>query len=386
MNADKNRIFASLLPEQKMKKVYIIAGEKSGDLHAGRLVKTLRKASDEALEVRGWGGEAMEEAGVTLVRHYKETAFMGFAEVVKNLGKIRAFLKEAKEDILNFQPDVVILVDYPGFNLRIAKFAHEHNFKTYYYIAPKVWAWNTKRVHKLRKYVDRVFSILPFEVAFFEKHKVKVNYIGNPLLDEIKDFKPNEAFAQELQADKPLVALLPGSRVQELKHNLPTMLEAIAPLKEKYSFALPRVAHLPIELYQDCEAAGVKVFTGKNYEILKQAKAAIVASGTATLETALFNVPQVVVYKMSFLTALIAKIVIKVPYVSLVNLILDREAVRELLQHYATPEALREELVALLEGARREEVLQDYAELEKILTTEGVTKRAAKLMVEDWTS
>jgi lipid-A-disaccharide synthase len=367
-----------------MKKIYIIAGEKSGDLHAGRLLKTLRNITEETLQVRGWGGEAMEEAGAELVRHYKETDFMGFFEVVKNLGKIRSFLKEAKEDILNFQPDVVILVDYPGFNLRIAKFAHTNNFKTYYYIAPKVWAWNTKRVHKLRKYVDRVFSILPFEVDFFEKYNVKVDYIGNPLLDEIRDFQPDQDFVQELQGEKPLVALLPGSRTQELKHNLPTMLEAIVPLKEKYRFALPRVAHLPIELYKDCEAVGVEVFTGNNYEILSQAKAALVVSGTATLETALFKVPQVVLYKMNYITSLVARNVIKVPYVSLVNLILNREAVRELLQHYATPEALREELLALLEGSRRDEVLADYAELEEVLRTEGVAERAAKLMVEDW--
>ncbi len=371
-------------------KYYIIAGEASGDLHASNLVKALKKQDAEAT-FRGWGGDLMQEAGVDLVRHYKDTAFMGFLTVVLNLSKIFANIKHCKNDLLNYKPDVVILVDYAGFNLRIAKFAKAHGFKVCYYIAPKVWAWKESRVKKLQKYVDHLYCILPFEEEYFQSHGITAFYAGNPLLDAITRRSHQDETAVEFRSvftlsEREIIALLPGSRKQEIDAMLPTMLE-ISKNFPDYQFV---VAGAPgqTDAFYDSYLKGfpdVKLLRNATYRLLAQSKGALVASGTATLETALLKVPQVVCYnaKGGKIAYAFGKWLIKTKYISLVNLILDKETVKELIITYFTEENLGRELQKILSGAKRQQILADYELLHQKMGKAGVSERCARQLIED---
>jgi lipid-A-disaccharide synthase len=367
-------------------KYFIIAGEQSGDLHGSNLVKELIKKDNRA-EIRCWGGELMESAGATLLMHYKKTAFMGYLVVLKNLGTIKRNLLLCKQQIIEFGPDVVILIDYPGFNFRIAEFAKNSGFRVFYYISPKLWAWKEGRVRRVRKYVDRMYIIFPFEVDFYRKHNIKVEYHGNPLMDEIE--KKSIAFAGEMDIkkslglpDKPVVALLSGSRNHEVEHILPKMIEAVDHFPE-YQFVIAGVRNLPDELYNKIIGnKPVRLIKEKTYEILNISTAALVTSGTATLETALFNIPQVVCFGGDSFSMIIAWIVIKVKYISLVNLILGHEAVRELIQYSLNEKNLVSELEAILPGgSKREKILGDYKKVKEILGPSGASARIARDMV-----
>ncbi|WP_299455846.1 lipid-A-disaccharide synthase [uncultured Microscilla sp.] len=364
-------------------KYYVIAGERSGDLHASNLMKAIQKHDDEAA-FRFWGGDEMQKVGGSMVKHYRETAFMGFVSVVKNLGRIRGFMKLCKQDILNYQPDVVVLVDYAGFNLRIAKFAKKHGFNTFFYISPKVWAWNTKRAYKIKANIDRMFVIFPFEQAFYQQFDYEVDYVGNPLLDAIANFTPNPEFrAQHGLDDRPIIALLPGSRKQEVERLLPIML-GNAGAFPSHQLIVAGVNNLPEKLYEEVvHYPEVKIIYEDAYNLLTQAEAAVVTSGTATLETGLFEVPQVVVYKTNAFSFSIAKRLIKVAYISLVNLVLGKEAVKELIQQQCTADNITQELTQLVKGgAKRAKVMQHYTTLKDLMGETGASARAGTLMVK----
>lgn len=375
-------------------KYYIIAGEASGDLHASNLMKELVERDKQA-DFRFWGGDLMQAVGGTMVKHYNETAFMGIFEVLANLKTIRNNFKTCKSDILEFKPDVVILVDYPGFNLRMAEFAHKKEFKVYYYISPKLWAWNTKRVKKVKKYVDEMFSILPFETKFYEKYGVKVNYIGNPIMDSIaQKHNENETFYEFIERnnleDKPVIGLLAGSRKQEVERILPDMLSMIEKFPE-YQFVIAGAPSFTAKDYDSyISGSNVKVLFDQTYPILHHAKAAMVTSGTATLEAGLLNCPQVVCYKMwggTFTDFMTKKVIMKVPFISLVNLILERESVLELFQKTFSLKALEEELELLLTNeSRRTQLFADYDELRKRTGEAGSSGRAAEIMINHLTS
>jgi lipid-A-disaccharide synthase len=360
-------------------KYYIIAGEKSGDLHASNLIKALKKKDPNA-SFRVWGGDMMEEAGAEIVTHYREMAFMGFLEVIKNLPRILGFIKKCKADILKTQPDVVILVDYAGFNMRIAKFAKKKGFRTFYYISPKIWAWNQGRAKNIKKYIDRMFVILPFEKEFYKKYDYAVDYVGNPLFDAITNFEKQADFHQknQLNPTQKIIALLPGSRKQEVNKILPVLLGTSKQFTE-YQFVIAGVNNLDETLYQEAKQQNFHVIFNQTYDLLQHAHAAIVTSGTATLETALFEVPQVVAYKTSPITAFLVRQLIKIDYVSLVNLIAGKEVVKELLQSNCTTETLTRELTNVLHQ-NREQMIQDYKDIKKQIQTEGVSKRTADLM------
>lgn len=363
-------------------KYYLIAGERSGDLHASNLIQALRREDPQA-EFRAWGGEQMQQAGATLVKHYRDMAFMGFWEVAKNLRTIWGFISVCQQDMLQYQPDVVILVDYAGFNLRIAKFAKQNGIRTFYYISPKVWAWNRSRAFTIKANVDRLFSILPFEPAFFQEYDYKVDYVGNPLLDAIAAFQPNPAFRQQHKlTDEPVIAVLPGSRQQEVDKMLELMLSVVPQLPD-YQFVIAAVSNLPIEFYEKfTRIPHVSVVVDQTYDLLANATAALVTSGTATLETALFEVPQVVCYRTGSLSYLIAKNLIRVKYISLVNLIVDQEIVRELIQENLTVSNLSHELRKILPGSPERKVqIKGYARVKFILGQPGASQRTAQLMV-----
>lgn len=362
-------------------KYYIIAGEKSGDLHASNLIKALKKKDSEA-SFRVWGGDMMQEAGATIVTHYREMAFMGVWEVIKNLPRILGFIKKCKADILQDKPDVIILVDYAGFNMRIAKFAKKKGFRTFYYISPKIWAWNQGRAKNIKKYIDRMFVILPFEKDFYKKYDYQVDYVGNPLFDAINDFESQEEFYQinQLNPAQKIIALLPGSRKQEVLKILPVLLETSTRFPD-YQFVIAGVNNLEEELYAEAKAQNFHIIFNQTYDLLQHAHAAIVTSGTATLETALFEVPQVVAYKTSPLTAFLVSQLIKIDYVSLVNLIAAKEVVKELLQTKCTAETLTRELKLILHE-NREQIIKEYQDIKKQIKTEGVSKRTADLMWE----
>ncbi len=368
-------------------KYYIISGEASGDLHAANLVSELKKKDKDA-DIRAWGGELLQKQGVNLVKHYKETAFMGFLEVVKNLRTIKSLFKFCQQDILDFHPDLVILVDYPGFNLRIAEFTHKHKIKTYYYISPKIWAWKKKRAYKIKAYIDKMFVIFPFEFDFYKQYDYQVEYIGNPLLDEIEKQKhdlPDKAeFANAHQlTDKPIIALLAGSRKQEIERILPTMLK-ISPDFPDYQFVIAGAPGLDEALYkQHIGEYKIKIVYNQTYSLLKHSKAAIVASGTATLETALFDVPQIVAYKMSPISFEIARRLVKIRHISLVNIILKKEAVTELIQHEFTVERASEIMHNLVSDTpQRKAILNDYQELKQLLGKKGASERAAEIIYQ----
>ncbi|QJW91299.1 lipid-A-disaccharide synthase [Spirosoma taeanense] len=363
---------------------YLIAGERSGDLHGANLIRAIRQY-DPAAQCRGYGGEQMEAAGATLRRHYREMAFMGFLEVVKNLGTIRRIMRECQADLLANRPDALILIDYAGFNLRMARFAKRHGIRVFYYISPKVWAWNQRRALKIKASVDRLFTILPFETEFFAKYDYNVEYIGNPLLDALADFRPDPAFRKKAGLDnRPVIALLPGSRRQEITSILPAMLAATRQFPES-QFVVGTVSNLPDELYTNLLAAypHVRRVTDAAYDLLHVATAALVTSGTATLETALLNIPQVVCYKTTTISYAIAKNLIAVPFISLVNLIAGREVVKELIQSDLTPDQIATELQAVLsEGPWRAAQLAGYAEVQQKMGEPGASQRAGKRMVE----
>lgn len=369
-------------------KYFIIAGEQSGDLHGSNLVRGILD-NDENAEIHCWGGDLMQSAGARLLVHYRKMAFMGFVAVAKNLGAIKKNLALCKNQILEFQPDVVILIDYPGFNLRIAKFAKASGFRTFYYISPKFWAWNEGRVEKVKKYVDRMFIIFPFEEAFYKKHGIPVEYFGNPLVDEtekrIASFPEKEEIYRSLGIDdRPVIALLAGSRRLEIEYVLPQMIKVIRHFPG-YRFILAGVNSIPDEFYKKIIGDGaVMLIKDKTYEILHISQAALVTSGTATLEAALLGTPQVVCYKGDFFSALIAWAVIKVEFISLVNLIMEFEVIRELVQYDLKEKNLLPELKAILPGgAKRDKIISDYEALQIRLGPAGASERIAKEMVKE---
>ena len=367
---------------------FIIAGEQSGDLHGSNLVRGLFE-SDNSAEIFCWGGDLMESAGATLFVHYRKMALMGFIAVIKNLGAISKNLTLCKQHIAEIKPDVVILIDYPGFNLRIAEFARSAGFKTFYYISPKIWAWNEGRVRKIKKYIDRMYIIFPFEVGFYKKHSITVKYWGNPLVDatekRISSFPGKGDIWKSLGLEeKPVIALLAGSRRHEIELILPEMIKIVHHFPE-YQFALAGVKNIPDELYLNVIGnAPVRLIKEKTYEILYAAEAALVTSGTATLEAALTGTPQVVCYKGDFISMLIAWMVVKVKYISLVNLIMDYEVIKELVQYDLNENNLLSELKAILPGgAKREKVLSDYEVLKIKLGPAGASGRIAGEMVRE---
>jgi lipid-A-disaccharide synthase len=358
-------------------KYYIIAGEASGDLHGSNLIKQL-KLKDAQAEFRGWGGDAIQAAGTTLVKHYKELAFMGFTEVLMNIRTILNNIFFCKQDITDYKPDVLILIDYPGFNLRIAQWAKRQGIKVVYYISPQVWAWKENRVKKIRDCVDLMLVILPFEKAFYKKWNFDVTYVGHPLLDALKDIP-----VTNLQYKKPVIALLPGSRKQEIKALLPIMLEVIPNFPE-YEFVIAQAPSQPDSLYDEI-IGKIKVSRLKNntYSLLQVSYAALVTSGTATLETALFKVPQVVCYKAGTLSYAIAKQLVKIKYISLVNLILNKPAVTELIQNDLNANQIKKELTLVL-NTKRAAILTDYSQLIETLGNSGASEKAASAITEKY--
>ena len=367
-------------------KYYLIAGEASGDLHASNLMKALKEEDGTAV-FRCWGGDKMEAAGGHLVKHYRELAFMGFVEVLKNLSTIRQNIRFCKEDIQAFQPDVLILIDYSGFNLRIAKWAKSFGQKVFYYIAPQVWASRPKRTYTIKENVDEIFTILPFEETFYEQYDVPVNYVGHPLLDVTTTYPFQKNFVAQHQLQLPYIALLPGSRKQEIRRILPLLLTATKKFPT-YQFVLAAAPAISLEFYNvlikeaTVSQGSIHIIQDATYDILNNATAAIVTSGTATLETALLDVPQIVVYKGSPITYQIAKRVITVPYLSLVNLIADRPLVKELLQDELSVDNLEKELRLVLEPSRAKEIKEGYQFIKDQLGNAGASERAAKLMVK----
>ncbi len=364
-------------------KYYLIAGERSGDLHGSHLIHQL-KLQDKSAEIRCWGGDLMEQAGGSLVVHYKDLSFMGFWEVFTNLRSIKKFLDFCKKDLLEYQPDVVVLIDYPGFNLRIAEFAHKNHLKVCYFISPKLWAWNRKRAFKIKRYVDRMFVILPFEKQFYEQYQYQVDYVGNPLVDSINKFHTPPEFHSTIQSgDKPIIAVLPGSRRQEIKHMLEEMLELVSEFPQ-YKFVVAAVDNIPTEYYQDAHRLDeVVIVTNKAYELLSVASVAVVTSGTASLETALFDVPQVVCYKTSWLSYWIARALIKVPYLSLVNLIVRQMVVPELIQkEFHKGNIIKHLKELLVESPALISQQAGYRKVKILLGNKKASQETARLIIE----
>jgi lipid-A-disaccharide synthase len=366
-------------------KYYIIAGEASGDLHGANLMKELYK-QDETADIRFWGGDLMQNVGGTLVSHYKERAFMGFFEVLKNLNKVLVFIGFCKKDIEQYQPDVIIFIDNSGFNLRIAKWAKQQGFKTNYYISPQVWASRATRVKAIRRDVDELYVILPFEKEFYKKFDYEVTFVGHPLIDAIADRNQvNEFEFREKYnlGDKPIIALLPGSRKQEITKKLTVMLSLVNDFSD-YTFVIAGAPSQDFSFYKNIIGdKKVSFIDNKTYDLLSISYAALVASGTATLEAALFKVPQVVCYKGSFLSYQIAKRIITLKFISLVNLIMDREVVTELIQSDLTKKNLKKELAKILDSKHRKKLFLDYFELEKKLGGKGASEKTAKLIVKN---
>jgi lipid-A-disaccharide synthase len=358
---------------------YIIAGEASGDLHGGNLIRAIHEQDKEA-NVRCWGGDKMEAAGATLVKHYRELAFMGFVEVLANLRTILNNIDLCKKDILVFKPDVLVLIDYPGFNMRIAEWAKKQGIKIVYYISPQVWAWKENRVKKIKRDVDKMLVILPFEVDFYKKWQFEVTYVGHPLVEVVRNEKENVP-VQSL-SDKPIIALLPGSRAQEIKVKLPLMLQMVKHFPD-YQFAVAQASAQPDSLYKEIiRNENVLLVKDQTYNLLKQARAGLITSGTATLETALFGVPQVVCYKGNPVSFWLATKLVDVKYISLVNLIMDKEVVKELIQTELTEANLKVALTRLLQDeAYKKELKQDYETLWHKLGDKRASALAAKEVI-----
>lgn len=366
-------------------KYYIIAGEASGDLHGSNLIRAL-KEKDSTAEFRAWGGDAMQSAGANVVKHYRDLAFMGFIEVLLNIRTILKNLKSCKHDVLSYQPDVLVLIDYPGFNMRIAEFAKQQNLKVVWYIAPQVWAWKENRVHKLKRNVNSMLTILPFEKDFFAKHNMNVDFVGHPLLDAVAerpDFNKMERLQEfGLKADKKVVALLPGSRKQEIKAMLPIMEKAAMGIEAQLVIAGAPSQNISFYKSNLSKGSSIPIIENRTYDLLEIADAALVTSGTATLETAMFNVPEVVCYRGNWFSYLIAKQLVKIKYISLVNLIMDREIVTELIQNKLNVKNLRKELQNCLSVKKRTKFLNDYNELITKLGGAGASHKAAQAVYE----
>ena len=361
-------------------KYYIIAGEASGDLHAANLIKSLKQEESNS-SFRAWGGDLMKAQGASIIKHYRDLAFMGFWEVAKNILTILKNIRYCKEDILAFQPDAIVLIDYPGFNLRIAKWAKAKKIPVHYYISPQVWAWKENRIKLMKKVIDYLYVILPFEKNFFEeKHQLAVDFVGHPLLDEIAQFDPGdlESFKSKykLPKEKPIVALLPGSRAQEVSKMICIMSEVAKEFPD-YCFVIGAAPHLNEALFKNL---GLHIVKNDTYKLLSHAHAALVASGTATLETALLEVPQIVCYKTSALSYAIGKQVVKLPYISLVNLILEQMAVPERLQRNCNAKQLSKDLSIILNGPTRAVQLDAYKKLKAKLGGSGASNQTARLI------
>ncbi|MBL7924655.1 MAG: lipid-A-disaccharide synthase [Bacteroidia bacterium] len=366
-------------------KYYIIAGEASGDLHGSNLIRYL-KLNDQEAECRCWGGDLMQEQGAEIVMHYRDLAFMGFLEVIANLRTIFRNLNYCKEDILQWKPDVLILIDYPGFNLRIAEFAKKEHIRTIYYISPQIWAWKESRIHKIKRDVDKMLVILPFEKDFYQKWGMEVDFVGHPLLDAIGHRQwagPDWKKAHGIPEDKNMVALLPGSRKQEIETMLPLMLQATEDLHQ-FHYVLAMAPSQDPAFYQGLlgNRKDISLIQGQTYAILSQASAALVTSGTATLETALFGVPEVVCYKGNVVSYWIARQLVKVKYISLVNLVMDREIVKELIQADLKAANLRQELLKLFDTDYRKKMLEAFTELKQKLGGEGASEKSSNIIIK----
>ena len=366
-------------------KYYIIAGEASGDLHGSNLIKALRQ-KDKAAEFRVWGGDLMEAAGATLIKHYKDLAFMGFLEVVLNLRTVLKNLKFCKKDIAAYQPDCIIFIDYPGFNLRIAKWAKIQSFKTHYYVSPQIWAWKEDRIEQIKRDIDHMHVILPFEKSFYEdKHQMPVSFVGHPLIDAIANRPEQDTKAIRSKyglTDQPIIALLPGSRQQEIKKMLAVMLSVVEAFPS-HQFVIAGAPSQSEAFYKSLiNSKRVKFVSNATYDLLSIAEAALVTSGTATLETALFKVPQVVCYKSSWLSYQIGKRVVKLDFISLVNLIMAREVVCELIQNHLNTQRLTQELKNILSSATQQRLKADYKRLEDKLGGRGASEKVAGLIFD----
>jgi lipid-A-disaccharide synthase len=362
---------------------YLIAGERSGDLHGANLIKALKK-EDHKAEFRCWGGNYMEAAGAELVVHYKHLALMGFVEVILYFNKILRYIRFCKKDILAYQPDVVILIDFGGFNLRVAKFLKKNKIKVFYYISPKVWAWNTARAKTIRENVDRMFVILPFEKDFYKTFGFDVDYVGNPVMDAVNAHEPDPSFLNEtgIKTDEKYIAFLPGSREQELKSILPHMIILAKAFPEE-KFILAAISTISDTCYESCrDIPNLRLVFDRTNDILAFAHAGVITSGTATLETAIWGVPQVVVYKSaSWLSFMIARMIVRIKFISLVNLIAGREVVKELIQENLNQGNLVEELNRIMHDEQvRARILQEYSEIRNLLGDESASTKAASLM------
>ncbi|TBW28062.1 lipid-A-disaccharide synthase [Gramella sp. KN1008] len=370
-------------------KYYIIAGEASGDLHASNLMKALKEVDSEP-QFRFWGGDLMQQQGGTLVKHYKELAFMGFSEVIMNLRTIFKNISFCKQDIKKFDPDVIIFVDYPGFNMRIAKWAKNEGYRTHYYISPQIWAWKENRIKKIKRDVDQMYVILPFEKDFYtKKHDFPVHFVGHPLLDAIENRPPVDpgSFKKQHGLDnRPVIALLPGSRKQEIEKMLTVMLSITQDFKD-YQFVIAGAPSQDEEFYESfMKGSNISLIMNKTYDVLSISHAALVTSGTATLETALFKVPEVVCYKGSYISYNIAKRIINLDYISLVNLIMNRAVVKELIQNDFNSKNLQTELHKILDEDNRKRIFEDYYELEEKLGGNGASKKTAQLIYKNITA
>ncbi len=364
-------------------KYYIIAGEASGDLHASNLMKEIFKKDKDAT-IHFWGGDLMQQAGGTLIKHYKELSFMGFIEVLMNIITIFKNISFCKKNIATFNPDIIIFIDYSGFNLRIAKWAKQQGFKTNYYISPQVWASRANRVPKIKRDIDKMLVILPFEKEFYKKYNYDVTFVGHPLIDAIadKDYIEENQFRKKYNlSNKPIIALLPGSRKQEITKILSVMLKMVDKFND-YQFVIAGAPSQQFDFYKPFINNNVAFISNKTYDLLAVSHAALVTSGTATLETALFKIPQIVCYKGSNISYQIAKRIITIKFISLVNLIMDKEVVTELIQSDFNEIRLKKELELILNKEKREEIFDNYDKLEKILGGKGASKKAAKLIVE----
>lgn len=367
-------------------KYYIIAGEASGDLHGSNLVASIRQ-KDPGAKIRAWGGDKMRKNGANVVKNYHDMAFMGFVEVLMNLRTILKNINICKKDITEFNPDAIILIDYPGFNLKIAKWAKKKGFKVFYYISPQVWAWKRRRVYTIKKVVDKMLCILPFEKKFYDNYDVDCQFVGHPLLDEIAKVEPvdKKKFykANRLNPKKEIIALLPGSRKQEVSRMLTVMLEVVK-MFPNYQFVVACAPSLPVSYYKKIigEKANVRLVLNRTYQLLQLSSAAVVTSGTATLETALLDVPEVVCYKANKVSYIIARHLAKVKYICLVNLIMDRLVVKELIQDDMTANGIRDELQSLLNSSKRQKkLLEEYEELKYVLGNAGASDRAAETII-----
>jgi lipid-A-disaccharide synthase len=369
-------------------KLFFIAGEASGDTHAAQVIEAIVQQNPNA-QIRAWGGYLMQAAGATLSQHYRDLAVMGFVEVLKKSYTLYQHLQNCKQEILDYQPDAIVLIDYGGFNLRIARFAKAHQIKVFYYIPPKVWAWNTRRVELLKRYTDRVFVIFPFEVPLFKALGLEVVYVGNPSVRSVEVFQ--EKHIPQSLSLKPTIALLPGSRKQEVLAHLPIFLEGIGSYIPDYQVIIVASSAVDLVVYQKIlshfcqkqQSLEIKILVDKTFEVLAESTVAVVASGTATLETALMSVPQVLAYRMHWLTARIARLLLKVRYIGLVNLIADKEVVKELIQDDLTPERIRIEIEKIERNShKRAEILEDYQRVKESLGKQNPAKEIIKWINE----